>query len=264
MGIYNCENTLSEAIDSILAQTYSNWELIMCDDCSTDNTYAIALSYQNRFPEKIILLKNDENSKLAFTLNRCLEVATGEYAARMDGDDRSVPNRLEKQVKYLREHPYIDLVGTAMRRFNENGLGKIDQKPEHPDKYSLRTIHPFNHATIMTYKRVYDLLGGYTVSDRTVRGQDLDLWFRFYAQGFRGDNINEPLYQVREDFAAFKRRTFKVRWNSFKTTCIGYKLLGFPKRWLIRPAFELIVKSMIPPKLMMIYHEWGTETNCKQ
>ena len=98
MGIYNCQDTLPEAIDSILEQTYTNWELILCDDCSTDNTYSIAEQYKNKYPEKIILIRNSENKKLAFTLNHCLEYATGEYVARMDGDDISAPNRFEKQL----------------------------------------------------------------------------------------------------------------------------------------------------------------------
>ena len=254
MSVYNAEDTLRESIDSILTQTYADWEFVICNDASTDGTQKILDEYADNYPEKFILIKNDENKYLAYSLNRCLEIATGYYIARMDADDISDKNRFEKQVRYLQNHSDVDLVGSAMQRFNENGLGVVDAKPEHPDKYSLRYVIPFNHATIMTYKRVYDTLNGYTVSDRTIRGQDYDLWFRFYYEGFRGDNISEPLYYVREDKNAFKRRTFKVRWNGFKTTCIGYKLLGFPKRWLIKPAVRTLVKSLSPIKLMMWYH----------
>ena len=135
MGIYNCAPTLEEAIDSIINQTYTNWELILCDDCSTDDTYKIAESYQKQYPGKIILLKNEKNSRLAFTLNHCLENATGEFVARMDGDDISVPDRFEKQVAFLRSHPDIVLVGTAMQRFSDDGsLGAIAYCEEYPDK----------------------------------------------------------------------------------------------------------------------------------
>lgn len=79
MGIYNCADTLSQAIDSILNQTYTDWELIMCDDASTDNTYDVAKSYRDKYPEKIVLIKNEVNSKLSFTLNHCLKYASGEY-----------------------------------------------------------------------------------------------------------------------------------------------------------------------------------------
>ena len=105
MGIYNCAPTLPEAIDSILAQTFSNWQLILCDDGSADSTYAVAKSYQERFPDKIVLLQNERNMGLNHTLNRCLQKADGEYVARMDGDDVSLPTRLEKEATFLDEHP---------------------------------------------------------------------------------------------------------------------------------------------------------------
>lgn len=264
MGIYNCADTLSVAIDSILDQTYTNWELIMCDDASTDDTYNIAMSYKEKYPEKIILIKNEKNLKLSYTLNHCLQYVTGKYVARMDGDDRSLPERFTRQIQYLQAHPEIDLVGTAMQRFNDEGLADITCPKEHPDKYILRRGVPFDHATIMTYKYVYDRLNGYTVSERTKRSQDYDLWFRFYAAGFRGDNIQEPLYLVKEDIAAIKRRTFNNRLNIFKTTCYGFKLLGFPKRWLIRPVIDMIIKSIIPSRIIYLYREYQKKSFQKE
>ena len=87
MGIYNCAPTLSEAIDPVLAQTFTDWQLVLCEDGSKDNTYEIAKAYQKRFPEKIVLLRNERNMGLNHTLNRCLAAADGEYVARMDGED---------------------------------------------------------------------------------------------------------------------------------------------------------------------------------
>ena len=259
MGIYNCEKTLGEAIDSILAQTYDNWELILCDDCSTDGTYAVAKEYADRYPDKIILLKNEVNSRLAFTLNHCLEAATGEIVARMDGDDKCTPDRFEKQLAYLKAHPDAVLCGTAMQRFSDDGgLGGLDVRPSEPDKFTPHKKVPFNHATIMAYKSVYDTLGGYTVCPRTVRGQDRDLWYRFFAAGFKGVNTDEPLYLVREDENAIKRRTFKVRWNSFKTDMIGYKLLSYPLHWYITPILRLL-KALVPVKLVMAYRNFQTK-----
>ena len=101
MGIYNCAATLPEAIDSILTQTFSDWQLILCDDGSKDNTYTVAKAYQERLPDQIILLQNVRNMGLNYTLNRCLQVTTGEYVARMDGDDISLPTRLEKEAAFL-------------------------------------------------------------------------------------------------------------------------------------------------------------------
>lgn len=261
MGIYNCAPTLKEAIDSILAQTYSNWELILCDDCSTDNTYEIAKQYQQQCPDKIILLKNEKNSRLAFTLNHCLEVATGDYVARMDGDDISVPERFEKQVAFLKKHLDIVLVGTAMQRFSDDGsLGAIAYCEEFPNKdtpYKKGLV--FNHATIMAYRSVYNELGGYTVSPRTVRGQDRDLWYRFLAAGYKGANLQEPLYMVREDENAIKRRSAKVRWNSYKTEIIGYKRLNYKWYRFIKPTLKLS-KILVPSGAMLKYREWQTNT----
>ena len=253
MGIYNCEDTLAKAIDSILQQTYTDWELIMCDDCSTDGTYALAEKYSKQYPDKIILLKNESNKKLAYTLNHCLKYAKGKYIARMDGDDISVPERLEKQIAFLENNPEYQLVGTLMQRFNEDGLADVEIKVEKPDKYSMLGQPPFNHATILTYKYVYDELGGYTVEPRTERGQDYDLWFKFFAKGYKGYNLQEALYLVKEDIGAIKRRTMKVRLQVLKTTKIGYKMLGFPKRYYIKTALLTYLKCLIPAWLMQKY-----------
>lgn len=246
MSVYNCADTLRDAIDSILAQTYTNWEFVICNDCSTDNTFAICQSYAKKYPDKFVLVQNDVNRKLAYSLNHCLEHASGKFVARMDGDDRSHPDRFEKQVKYLIEHPEIDLVGCAAQRFNENGLNDIYYMDEHPDRYSLYRKVPFGHAMIMTYKRVYDALDGYVVAKRTERGQDYDLWFRFFHKGFQGANLQEALYDVREDDNAIRRRTFKVRWRTYQTTRMGYKLLNYPIRWRILAFLSVVAKSMTP------------------
>lgn len=248
MGIYNCAGTLPDAIESILAQTYGHWELILCDDCSTDDTYEVASRFQRSHPEKICLIKNNINSGLAYTLNHCLQFATGDYIARMDGDDISLPNRLKRQVEYLMENQDIDLVGTWMQRFDGNpgNLAKIITAQPAPDRYSLRHGVCFSHATIMARRHVYDQLGGYTVSERTMRGQDYDLWFRFFHKGFKGCNLQEVLYLVREDTAAIKRRSFKVRWNGFRTTVYGYRLLEYPKHWLVIAFMRTLVKSLTP------------------
>lgn len=260
MGIWNCESTLAEAIDSIIAQTYPDWELILCDDCSDDGTYALAKQYADKYPEKIILLKNETNSKLAFTLNRCLEKATGRYIARMDGDDKCLPERFEKQLEYLESRPDAVLVGTAMQRFyNDGRLGAVASCPSEPDRFTPHKNGPsFNHATILAFKSVFDELGGYTVCPRTVRGQDRDLWFRFFAAGFKGVNMPDALYLVREDVEAVKRRTFKDRYISFQTEIYGYRLLGYPKSWYIMPVLRLS-KAFVPQKLQLAYRSLQTK-----
>ena len=253
MAIYNCSPYLPDAIESILNQTYTDWELILCDDASTDNTYDIAQKYARQYPDKIILIRNEKNMQLPFSLNHCLEYATGKYVARMDGDDKCLPERFEKQIDYLRGHPDIDLVGTAMQRFDESGLGIINYSIDNPDYYTLRYNMPFHHATIMTYKYVYDRLKGYAMLPRTIRVEDYDLWFRFYKAGFKGNNLTDALYLVREDRNAVRRRKRKYRINGIKTTVYGFRLLNYPTVWLIKPVMVSLIKCLIPYRLFDWY-----------
>ena len=123
MGIYNCASTLDESIGSILNQSYSNWELIMCDDGSMDDTYQKALFHKKKYGDRIILLRNEHNMGLNYTLNKCLEVATGDYVARMDGDDISLPTRFEKEVKYLEEHS--EMSKSTKKRFYTSQSGAL-------------------------------------------------------------------------------------------------------------------------------------------
>lgn len=250
MGIYNCAKTLPEAIESILHQTYEDWELIMCDDCSSDDTYEVADRYREQYPEKIILLKNEKNSKLAFTLNHCLQHATGLYVARMDADDQSVPERFERQVSFLKEHPEFDLVATGIKLFDgKEFYGERLSRKEVPQKEDLAWGPCFSHATIMMYKRVYDDLGGYYVSKRTERGQDYDLWFRFFHKGYRGFNLQECLYIGREGRDFYKRKKYKYRIHSFQTMRNGFKLVHMDKKYYIY-LLKPLAAGLIPGSIM--------------
>ena len=257
MGIYNCEKTLPEAVDSICRQTYSNWELILWDDGSTDGTFALAKQYEAEYPDKIRAFHDTENHKLSHALNQCLRYAEGELVARMDGDDISMPERLEKQVRFLQEHPEIDLVGTQMKRFDENGDTGILRAPLQPVPEMLCGGTPIHHATIMTYRRVYEALGGYTESEMVEGVEDVDLWFRFFKHGFTVATLDEALYKVRMDRNALKRRTMGRRIRSVRTRAAGYKLLGFPRRRLVVPACILIAKGLVPypvKRWFMLHH----------
>lgn len=261
MAIYNCAPYLREAIESILNQTYTDWELILCDDASTDGTYAIAQRYAEQYPDKIILIRNEQNMKLSYSLNHCLEYAKGKYVARMDGDDKCLPERFEKQIAYLKAHPEYDLVGTSMQRFDENGLGKIYPAVDEPDRVSMKRSIPFHHATIMTYKYVYDQLEGYCTLPRAERVEDYDLWFRFFHAGFHGNSLKEPLYIVREDNNVFQRRKRKYRINGIKTTIYGFQLLNYPKTLMIRSVGVSLLKCCVPNAVYYLYKKRKIRTS---
>lgn len=257
MSVYNCEDTLVDAVDSIRRQTISDWEFIICDDASTDGTPGL-LKDLVELDTRITVISNDENCRLAFSLNRCLEIASGEFVARMDGDDLSEPDRFERQLDFLAVHPECDLVGTAMRRFNVDGVGEViyPASPT-PDKWTMgkSSAAPFYHATILARREVFERVGNYTVSWRTVRGQDTDLWFKFFAAGFVGRNLPEPLYRVREDAAAIRRRTARARFGSYVTRVRGSWMLGYPPQAYIRATANL-AKVLLPYRVFDWHRAW--------
>lgn len=255
MATYNCSDTLRKSIDSIIAQTYTDWEFIICDDCSTDNTPEILAEYAEKYPGKIIIIKNENNSKLAYSLNHCLKYAKGEYIARMDGDDISLPERFAKQVEFLDTHKEYSLVGVAMIPFDENGEYPPRYGVEIPGARDLLKRSPFFHATIMMTKEVYNKIGAYHVSKRTMRAQDYDMWFRFFEAGYKGYNMQEPLYKVLEDESAIKRRTFKSRTYEVATKFLGYRRLKYPW-YLYICALHPIIAAMLPVGIMQKYHKY--------
>ena len=246
--IFNCQNTLSEAINSIINQSYTDWELIICDDGSTDATFEIAKKFRDYFPDKINLIKNEKNFGLPETLNNCLAIANGKYIARMDGDDISLPDRLEKQVRFLESNPDIDCVGTGMTRFDDNGDFDNVFPVLNPDKYTLKLYPLCYHATLMMKKSCFDAIGGYVSIPRTIRCEDIDMWFRFASKGFKAENINECLYKVREDRFALNRRKLKYAINTVKTNFYGFKLLNYPIK-LYPFAFKPLISHFIPYKI---------------
>ena len=253
MGIYNCEDTLERCLDSIINQSYSNWEVIMCNDASTDGTEEVAKKYAYKY-KNIILLNNERNMRLAASLNNCLKVANGEYIARVDADDICLPNRFKRQVEFLNKNKEYHVVGSWLTTFNGQEEKSIRKMKERPCENDLLFGVPFAHPTIMMRKYVYDDLGGYTISDRTKRGQDLDLWFRFYHKKYKGYNIQESLYKYQESLDDYKKRTIKAAIGTMKTNYYGFKLLGFSKYkyiYLIKP----LISACIPNKFMYTYHK---------
>ena len=244
MGIYNCASTLAEAIDSILSQTYTQWKLIMCDDGSKDNTLQVAKEYHEKYPEKIVLIQNEKNMGLNFTLNHCLQYVDTEYVARMDGDDISLPNRLGKEIDFLDTHPEYSIVSTPMIYFDEQGDFRKGKGNGEPILKNMVKGTPFCHAPCMVRKEAYDAINGYTVSDKRLRVEDWDLWIR---------NLPEPLYKMRDDRKAKLRRKFKYRINEARVGASAVKKLKlspFNYIYVLRP----IIVGLLPSKIYDCLH----------
>lgn len=195
MPTYNVAPFVREAVDSILTQTYANFELIIVDDCSTDGTYEI-LKEAAASDQRIVLVRNETNSKICLTLNRAWNHARGEYIVRMDGDDLSRPERLERLKGYLDEHSDIDLVGSQVISIREDGEILSYKEYLRTNDYIRRgnQLGPCVSHIWMARRKVYERLQGY----RNIPfAEDYDFLLRGEKAGFRYGNTEEYLYLVR-------------------------------------------------------------------
>ena len=169
MSTYNDSKYIRQAIESILNQTYRDFEFIIIDDSSTDETGKIIKSYKD---DRIKLFVNSVNQGLTKNLNKALRVASGEYIARMDGDDISFPDRLEKQVDYLEKHRDVYLIGTAIRNIGASDL--YWKLPDDSEDLRVRMLlHPvFAHPSFMFRKEIIDEGILYDESYRTAQDYD--------------------------------------------------------------------------------------------
>lgn len=252
-GVYNCAKTLPEAIESILRQTVTDWEWILCDDASTDATMQVLEAYRSAYPEKFILLRNEENLGLNATLNRCLRHAHGEWIARMDGDDVCAPERFEAELAALEAEPDIAIVSTDMEFFDETGVWGRIAHPTYPKPEDFIRGTPFCHAPCMVRRAALEAVGGYTVGEQFLRVEDYHLWLKMYAAGYRGRNIHQPLYQMRDDRRAQNRRKLKYRFNEAYVmwlVCSTFHLGALNRVRALRP----IAVGLMPPPLYHLLH----------
>ena len=252
MGIYNCEQTLAAALDSVLAQTEQDFELILCDDGSTDGTYALAEQYARR-DARIVLLQNSSNQGLNQTLNTCLFHAKGEYIARMDGDDICAAHRFATQLAFLEQHEAYAFVSSAMAMFDEHGVwGRTYPKPA-PAARDFKRDTPFSHAPVMIRREAIEAVGGYTVDQRLLRVEDFHLWVKLYAKGYRGYNLEEPLYLVREDRASASRKKCKYRLNQVRVQLYAIKVLRLPCYYVLY-CIPTLLLGLMPKWLYRALH----------
>ena len=253
-GIYNCADTLPEAIESILAQTVSDWEWILCDDASSDSTYDIAKEYVDRYPGKFILVRNKQNMGLNYTLNCCLAHSQGKYIARMDGDDVCSPERFAEELRCLEENSDIAIVSTDMEFFDETGIWGRISHPEFPENNDFIDGSPFCHAPCMVRREAYETVGGYSVDKKLIRVEDYHLWIKMYAKGFKGKNIGKALYKMRDDRNAYSRRKFRYRLNEAYVRLLAVKELKLPLYTAVY-ALRPIVVGLLPKKLYDKLHK---------
>ena len=175
MPVFNGEKYLNEAIESILNQTYTNFEFIIINDGSTDTSEEIILSYKD---SRIVYIKNPENYKLIQTLNIGFSLAKGRYIARMDADDISHPDRLQKQVQFLDVNEDYGLVGTGVNLFHGANKSQLLYHTDNASlKFALAFYCPFIHPSIMLRKEVIKDMD-VVFDSNYVHAEDYELWTR--------------------------------------------------------------------------------------
>ena len=177
--VYNADKYLGEAIDSILNQDFTDFELIVINDGSTDESEAIVNSYNDA---RIIYVKNSENIKLIDTLNKGLALCRGQFIARMDADDISYRSRLKEQVSFLRSNPKIGVLGSYYRKINETGgylNGVVQLSESHEEIYCdfLFKSCPIVHPSVLIRKSVLKNLNP-IFKKEFLHAEDMDLWCR--------------------------------------------------------------------------------------
>lgn len=182
----------------------------------------------------------------------------GEYVARMDGDDISLPTRFEEEVTFLDNHPEYAIVSTPMIFFDENGDWKTGTAIEVPQLSDFVFHPPFHcHAPCMIRREAYLAVGGYTVDKRLLRYEDCNLWYKLYASGYKGYNLQKPLYKMRDDRDAYARRTISSRMRAVYVQWTGFRMIHMPIKYypfLLVELVKSIVVSIMPQRIYMKFH----------
>lgn len=203
LPVYNGGDFLKEAIESILAQTWNNLELIIVNDGSYDASHHII----RQFRDGRLRSFDQSNQGLASTLNRAIRLARGSYLARQDQDDTSFPQRLERQVSFLERHQNCGMVGTWAEIWT--GKMQTDRVHRHPSenahlKFDLLFNNPFVHSSVMLRRAVFERVGLYSTDKARQPPEDYELWSRI-ARNFEVANIPEVLLVYREIPASMSR-----------------------------------------------------------
>lgn len=227
MPVYNCAQYVGEAIDSVLNQTYTDFEFLIIDDASTDKTVSIIKAYKD---SRIKLIEKPKNTGYTNSLNSGLTIANGEYIARMDGDDISLPERFAKQVAFMDTHPDIVACGTA---YSIIGSELVKRFPKNHEDLKIILLNKtcFGHPTVML--RLSVIKEHSVTYDITKEpAEDYDLWVRLLAYG-KFCNLPEVLldYRVHDNQVSVKKSEQKYRsYYIIKRNILNYLNISFSEQ----------------------------------
>ncbi len=264
MSVYVKENPeyLKQSIDSILKQTVKTDEfVIVCDGPLTEALNQVLYRYESSNPDIIKIIRLKHNQGLGLALNAGLSQCTNELVARMDSDDISFPDRMEKQLKIM-EQENVDIVSGTIIEFTENVDNELarrilPQKSDEIRKFARRR-NPFNHPAVMYKKKSVIEAGGY--KDFWLF-EDYFLWIRMFLLGYEGYNIQEPIVYMRSGDALYERRggikyagqVIKFRWFmfwhgysswlDFLVTAAGHTIVALVPNRLRKKFYERILRK---------------------
>lgn len=251
MPVYNGRKYLEQSIESILSQTFKKFEFIIVDDGSTDNSWKIIKKYA-AIDKRIVTIRNKSNLRISAALNRGLGVAKGKYIARMDADDWSFPNRLQKQYNYMQKHPKVGVSGGSIE-VCDNKLRVINER-KYPlsDKAARKIIFrysPFAHPTTIWNHQMIKKAGGY---NRNIPlSQDYDLYFRIGKLSKFG-NIKDVLLKLRthDDSSSIVRGKFQEQYAIYSRikAFLEYQYdMSFSDK--LYTFVQMMSMVIIPPKM---------------
>lgn len=253
MSVFNGENYVRRGIESIINQTFKDWELIICDDGSTDNSYEILKEYENK-DERIKIIKNKINCGLAYSLNKAIGFASSNILARQDADDESDIRRFEIQYPFVISHPEYAIVGTAFYTKRNDTITKLHVMKERPMAMDMIWTGKFMHPTWMMRKDKIEKVGFYTVNKYTVRDQDYHLVMKLLAEGETLYNMREALYYYTNDDNTFNRtKNWKRVPGLMWIRLDSYKRNHLPI-WTYIFVLKPFVKHIIPKFITKLFY----------
>lgn len=246
MGTFNPEKArLYRAMDSILRQTFKNWELLLYDDGSNE-TAAQIIRATATWDDRIVYIRADQNLGLAHALNECLCRASGRFIARMDDDDVAGCHRLEKQYVFLNTHPQFQWVGSNAELIDVGGVWGYQKMPEIPTKEDFLFNSPYIHPSVMFRREVLEKNGGYSVAQHDRYCEDYELFMRLHQNGHQGYNLQEPLLKYWEDYTSYSKRTYRRRMREMNVRYRGFKGLGILNKATLHYVLKPLLVGAVP------------------
>jgi len=250
LPVFNAELFLTECIESILGQSFSNFELLAINDGSTDSSREILATYSD---PRLVIVDNNDNRGLIYTLNRGISIARGEYIARMDADDIAVVDRFKKQVAYLDTHPQVAVIGSWAELIDHSGkriqLRQVPVGNKDIQETQLKT-NSFIHPSVMFRTDIVRASGSFRQD--ALHAEDYDLWLRI-SENHDVDNLPEPLILYRVHSGQISQRHLRLQ----RATADRIRAAAWQRR-IISGNLSPDAPSPIPGWLSRLRGEVGT------